>query len=113
MQSPPKDGVCEVPVPFSNRLLGVRGAIPLGWVLKTSILLALSNELAHRQIAVIGPRIDSGGVAGGQRPAEWIFQRPMLIDAWNEDGEGGYLTPTAKDSTNYLRAIQRAIAGEQ
>jgi len=33
----------------------------------------------------------------------------MLIYAWNENGEGGYLTPTAADGTKYLEAVQRAI----
>ncbi len=36
-------------------------------------------------------------------------QRLLLIYAWNENGEGGYLTPTAKDGTAYLKAVQRAI----
>ncbi|MGA2256219.1 MAG: glycoside hydrolase family 99-like domain-containing protein [Thermoguttaceae bacterium] len=39
-------------------------------------------------------------------------QRLLLIYAWNENGEGGYLTPTAKDGTEYLKAVQRAIRGD-
>jgi hypothetical protein len=40
-------------------------------------------------------------------------ERLLLIFAWNENGEGGYLTPTAVDGTNYLEAVQRAITVEQ
>jgi hypothetical protein len=40
-------------------------------------------------------------------------ERLLLIYAWNENGEGGYLTPTAKDGTTYLEAVQRAVTGER
>jgi len=40
-------------------------------------------------------------------------QRLLLIYAWNENGEGGYLTPTAKDGTEYLKAVQRGITGNR
>jgi hypothetical protein len=37
----------------------------------------------------------------------------MLLYAWNENGEGGYLTPTAVDGTEYLEAVERAITVEK
>jgi hypothetical protein len=40
-------------------------------------------------------------------------QRLLLIYAWNENGEGGYLTPTAADGTEYLEAVERAINVER
>jgi hypothetical protein len=33
----------------------------------------------------------------------------LLLYAWNENGEGGYLTPTEADGTKYLKAVERAI----
>jgi hypothetical protein len=32
----------------------------------------------------------------------------LLIYAWNEYGEGAYLTPT-KDGTSYLKGLKKAI----
>jgi len=40
-------------------------------------------------------------------------QRLLLIYAWNENGEGGYLTPTAADGAKYLEAVERAITVEK
>jgi hypothetical protein len=48
-----------------------------------------------------------------KHPEKATAQRLLLIYAWNENGEGGYLTPTEKDGTEYLKAVQRAIAGKQ
>jgi len=48
-----------------------------------------------------------------KHPDKTTPQRLLLIYAWNENGEGGYLTPTDKDGTEYLKAVQRAIAGER
>ena len=45
-----------------------------------------------------------------KHPNKATPQRLLLIYAWNENGEGGYLTPTAKDGTEYLKAVQRAIS---
>jgi len=44
-----------------------------------------------------------------KHPDKTTAQRLLLIYAWNENGEGGYLTPTAKDGTEYLKAVQLAI----
>ena len=44
-----------------------------------------------------------------KHPDKTPAQRLLLIYAWNENGEGGYLTPTVKDGTEYLKAVQRAI----
>jgi hypothetical protein len=48
-----------------------------------------------------------------KHPDKTTPERLLLIYAWNENGEGGYLTPTAKDGTEYLEAVQRAIRGER
>jgi len=45
-------------------------------------------------------------------PDKTLPERLLLIYAWNENGEGGYLTPTATDGTAYLKAVQRAITTE-
>jgi hypothetical protein len=45
-----------------------------------------------------------------KHPDKTTPQRLLLIYAWNENGEGGYLTPTKKEGTEYLKAVQRAIA---
>ncbi|MGM0490773.1 MAG: glycoside hydrolase family 99-like domain-containing protein [Planctomycetota bacterium] len=44
-----------------------------------------------------------------EHPNKATPQRLLLIYAWNELGEGGYLTPTAADGTDYLEAVERAI----
>jgi len=48
-----------------------------------------------------------------KHPDKATPQRLLLIYAWNENGEGGYLTPTAKDGTEYLDAVQRAITSQE
>ena len=48
-----------------------------------------------------------------KHPDKTTPQRLLLIYAWNENGEGGYLTPTEKDGTEYLKAVQRAITAER
>jgi hypothetical protein len=44
-----------------------------------------------------------------KHPDKTTPQRLLLIYAWNENGEGGYLTPTAKDGVEYLEAVARGI----
>jgi hypothetical protein len=56
-----------------------------------------------------------------QRGVRWIDKHPdkttpqrlLLICAWNENGEGGFLPPTETDGAENLKAMQRAIAGER
>ncbi len=48
-----------------------------------------------------------------KHPDKTTAQRLLLIYAWNENGEGGYLTPTANDGTEYLKAVQRAISEDR
>jgi hypothetical protein len=48
-----------------------------------------------------------------KHPDKTTPQRLLLIYAWNENGEGGYLTPTEKDGTEYLKAVQRAVADRE
>ena len=48
-----------------------------------------------------------------KHPDKTTPQRLLLIYAWNENGEGGYLTPTAADGTEYLKAVERAITVER
>ncbi len=48
-----------------------------------------------------------------KHPDKATPQRLLLIYAWNENGEGGYLTPTAADGTEYLKAVQRAITADR
>lgn len=44
-----------------------------------------------------------------QHPDKATKERLLLLYAWNENGEGGYLTPTAADGMEYLKAVQRAV----
>jgi hypothetical protein len=44
-----------------------------------------------------------------EHPDKAAKQRLLLLYAWNENGEGGYLTPTVAEGTEYLKAVQRAI----
>jgi hypothetical protein len=48
-----------------------------------------------------------------KHPDKATPQRLLLIYAWNENGEGGYLTPTAKDGVEYLKAVKRAVSGDR
>ncbi len=53
-----------------------------------------------------------------RRGAKWINnhsdratkEKLLIIYAWNELGEGGYLTPTKKDGTAYLEAVQKGLS---
>jgi hypothetical protein len=44
-----------------------------------------------------------------QHPEKATRQRLLMLYAWNENGEGGYLTPTKADGLKYLEAVQRAV----
>ncbi len=45
-----------------------------------------------------------------QHPQETTAERIVLIYAWNEFGEGGYIAPTKGDSQgDYLNALQSAL----
>jgi hypothetical protein len=48
-----------------------------------------------------------------KHPDKTTPERLLLIYAWNENGEGGYLTPTAVDGTTYLETVELAISGER
>lgn len=48
-----------------------------------------------------------------KHPDKATPERLLLLYAWNENGEGGYLTPTKADGTAYLEAVQRAIRGDR
>jgi hypothetical protein len=48
-----------------------------------------------------------------EHPDKATAQRLLLLYAWNENGEGGYLTPTEADGTKYLEAVERAITAER
>ncbi len=64
------------------------------------------------------PAAKHGSTCSGNRlifdhPDKATPQRLLLIYAWNENGEGGYLTPTAKDGAEYLKAVERAVSGDR
>jgi len=42
-------------------------------------------------------------------PDQTTKERILLLYAWNENGEGGYLTPTKGMGNAYLRAIANAV----
>ena len=45
-----------------------------------------------------------------KHPGETTKERLVLVYAWNEFGEGGYLAPTKGDPEgNYLRALKAVI----
>lgn len=44
-----------------------------------------------------------------EHPEKTTSQRLLMLYAWNENAEGGYLTPTEADGTEYLKAVQRAV----
>jgi hypothetical protein len=44
-----------------------------------------------------------------EHPDKATKQRLLLLYAWNENGEGGYLTPTEAEGTEYLEAVERAV----
>ncbi len=49
--------------------------------------------------------------------AQWVREHPdhttrerlIMLYAWNENGEGGYLTPTKSDGAKLLEAVERGI----
>ncbi len=44
-----------------------------------------------------------------RHPDKTPRERLVLLYAWNENGEGGYLTPTKADGDAYLRAVEAAL----
>jgi len=42
-------------------------------------------------------------------PTHATAERLVMLYAWNENGEGGYLTPTRAEGTAYLDAIARTV----
>ena len=44
-----------------------------------------------------------------EHPEKTTKQRLLLLYAWNENGEGGYLTPTQAEGTEYLKAVERTV----
>lgn len=44
-----------------------------------------------------------------QHPDQTPKERILLLYAWNENGEGGYLTPTKGTGDAYLRAVGKAL----
>jgi hypothetical protein len=60
------------------------------------------------------PQLVEETVRNGMRwldryPGKTTPQRLILLYAWNENGEGGYLTPTKADGMDYLKAVRRAV----
>ncbi|MGE5607783.1 MAG: glycoside hydrolase family 99-like domain-containing protein, partial [Bacillota bacterium] len=47
-----------------------------------------------------------------QHPEGAVRERLVVLYAWNENGEGGYLTPTKGDGDAYLKAAGEAIRGQ-
>lgn len=47
-----------------------------------------------------------------RRPDRTVRERLVLVYAWNENGEGGYLTPTKAEGDVYLRAVEAAARKE-
>ena len=48
-----------------------------------------------------------------ERPTQTTKERYVLIYAWNELGEGGYLVPTKGDpEANYLKVIRSVVTGQ-
>lgn len=45
-----------------------------------------------------------------RHPDKTLRERLVLLYAWNENGEGGYLTPTQADGDAYLKAVQAAVS---
>jgi hypothetical protein len=47
-----------------------------------------------------------------RHPDQATAERIVLLYAWNEFGEGGYLAPTKGDPEGaYLKAVKRAVEG--
>jgi hypothetical protein len=42
-------------------------------------------------------------------PTHATVERLILLYAWNENGEGGYLTPTKDEGSVYLQAVTEAL----
>ena len=75
-------------------------------------------DLPEQRMSVYYPDRTPAAVTDAIKHAiEWLDQNPdktpkdrlILIYAWNENGEGGYLTPTKGDGDAYLKAVQNAL----
>jgi hypothetical protein len=45
----------------------------------------------------------------GKNPLRTSREKLLLMYAWNEYGEGGYITPTKQDGSTYLEAVKRGL----
>lgn len=58
----------------------------------------------------VGSFVDSAIRWIDAHPQNAVRERMVLLYAWNENGEGGFLTPTAGYENAYLEAVKAAIA---
>ena len=65
-----------------------------------------------RSPEAFGQFVRSGIEWMDRHPEQITKERLMVVYAWNEFGEGGYLAPTKGDpDAKYLKALQAAVTG--
>jgi hypothetical protein len=89
-------------------------AVTIGWDCRPWELDRLPPEKQSVWYPDRTPKLAEEFVSKGiqwldKHPEKATPQRLLMIYAWNENGEGGYLTPTKKDGEAYLKAVQRAV----
>jgi len=72
---------------------------------------------ADQQVVYYPDRSPAGVETMVRNAVQWVNTHPeatsreklVLLYAWNEYGEGGYLTPTVRDGYAYLEAVKRGL----
>ncbi len=77
------------------------------------------SDIPEKARAVYYTGRTPGAVAGAvDRGIRWLdrhadrtpTERLLLVYAWNENGEGGFLTPTKAHGAAYLDALRKVVA---
>ncbi|MDG3006152.1 glycoside hydrolase family 99-like domain-containing protein [Paludisphaera mucosa] len=63
-----------------------------------------------RTPAAVADAVDRGIRWLDRHPDRTLPERLLLVYAWNENGEGGYLTPTKSGGTAFLDAFRKVVA---
>lgn len=62
-----------------------------------------------RSPAIVGQFVGKAIAWVKANPSHATAERLILLYAWNENGEGGFLTPTKAEGTAYLDAVTKAL----
>jgi len=101
------DNFVESPLPYIP-------AVTTGWDMRPWEPAANppgSMYYPDRTPAEVGRFVSQAVAWLDRHPDKATPDRLIVLYAWNENGEGGYLTPTQSDGTAWLDAVKKALSG--